>query len=99
MGPRQHYLTSCFVARGATNVPTIRAGMDQHVATSSLTARTGEPNASVLKVYRAGFVKESIVRSLRPIFYSDRDTPDKSTKPGTSLHKLFIIHSGWGCPG
>ena len=41
----------------------------------------------------------AVVRSLRSIFCPDRDTPDKSTKLGTSLHKLFIIHSGRGCPG
>ena len=40
-----------------------------------------------------------LVRSLRSIFCPDRDTPDKSTKLDTSLHQLFIIHSGWGCPG
>ena len=48
--------------------------------------------------YRA-VVVTPVVRSLRSIFCPDRDTPDKSTKLGTSLHKLFIIHSGWGCPG
>ena len=48
---------------------------------------------------RGGMTVIHIVRSLRSIFCPDRDTPDKSTKLGTSLHKLFIIHSGWGCPG
>ena len=37
-----------------------------------------------------------LVRSLRSIFCPDCDTSDKSTKLGTRLHKLFIIHSGWG---
>ena len=59
MNPGKYIFTYLVVARGATDVPTIPAGMERRVGTNSITARTGEPNASVLQVYRAGSVKET----------------------------------------
>ena len=60
---------------------------------------TEDGHAETREKRRSSAHANVLVRSLRSIFCPDRDTPDKSTKLGTSLHKLFIIHSGWGGPG